>query len=169
MRMMQVDLGRNGPIVRRNRVRRDGDQRPGAVQPRLLEKAAAPPEARHLDRIARRGRDAVRGERQVHTSGEPGHHLVAALCAGREHRGSFELVRRLGKRSGESVRRERQDGVDPHRPRLSELACKREGLPRRVAVLHQDQHAHKTPAFCSISTTACAAAAPLPRDSARRP
>src|SRR5207237_9817462 len=52
---------------------------------------------------------------------------------------------------------------------VAELACKGEGLVRSMARVHQDDDSHKTPAFCSISTTAGAAAGPAPSDSARRP
>ena len=148
----------------------DRDQRTRAVQPGLLEQAATPPQPGQ-----RRGRaggdgDAVRCERQSRARGQPGHHLVAAIRAGGKYRRGVQLVGDLLEDGGQGVRRERRHGVHVHRMhRVTEPPRERQRLPRRIAPIGQDQDAHKTPALRSNSTTAGAAAAPLPSDSARRP
>ena len=168
-RRLHVDLDRRGSGVGRDRVGRHRDERTRAVQARLLEQAAAPAQARQRDRIAGGHGDAVGGERQTQTRREPGHDLVAPVRARAEHCCHVQLTCCLGERRSDGVGCESSKRIHPHRARLAELARQRQGLARSVALVHQDQDCHTTPAFCSISTTAGAAAAPAPSDSARRP
>src|SRR5258708_1207875 len=129
-----------------------------------------PPQPRH--RYGRQGgdRNTVRGERQSGASCQPGHHLIPALGAGGEDCRSLKRVGRALEDRGQGVRRKRVERVHVYgKKRLAELSGDGQRLPPGVAWLHQDQHAHSTPVFWSKSTTAVAAAAPLPSDSARRP
>src|SRR5439155_25896752 len=101
--------------------------------------------------------------------GGAGQYLVAAICTRLEHSRHVELVGRQRQRGGERIGCERLDRIHPHGAWVSKLARQRERLPRGISRFHQDEDVHNTPAFRRTSTTAGAAVAPLPSDSARRP
>ena len=139
------------------------------MQASLLEEAPAPAQARDGRGIAGRGADAVGGQGQVQTRCEPRHDLVAPIGAGREHRAGVELLDRPRERRGQRVRGERLHRLYGQPMWLAQLPGERQRLPRWLAWLHQHEDVHSTPAFWNTSTTAGAAAAPLPSDSARLP
>ncbi len=73
--------------------------------------AAAPAHAGQRDRVAGRDRDAVRGQRLAGAGGDAGHHVVAALGAGREDRGGADAVGRVGHDARPGVGREARQPV----------------------------------------------------------
>src|SRR5207302_3350605 len=166
---LDLDLGRWRAGVGGNSVRRHCHERTRTVQASLFEQAPAPALAHDGGGIAGLCVDAVGRKRQSHARCQPRHDLVATFGARGDHGRCVHVVRGPGE-----DRRQRIRGEGPHRVHrdglwFAELACKGECLLRSIARVHQDDDSHKTPAFCSISTTAGAAAEPAPSDSARRP
>src|SRR5207247_1856537 len=91
------------------------------------------------------------------------------LTSGGEHCGCGEPFDRPRERGRQRAGGEGLHRLHRQRARLAELAREGERLERRIAGLHEHQHVHNKPAFSSKSTTAGAAAGPVPSDSARRP
>ena len=85
-------------------MRRHRQERALGVQSRLLQQAAAPPDARQLERLAGARRDAVRGQRLVGTRGGAGEHLVAALAPGRDDDRGAQPLGRVADDAGPRVR-----------------------------------------------------------------
>ncbi len=133
------------------------------MQPRLLEQAAAPADARD-DVAVDRGH--VCGERLVEPRRDVREQLVAAVGAGGDDR--VGAVRGVDERC--RPRRGRVRAVDRDRAHVAERAREPERLQRQVVVrLDEDEDAHATPSPCITSTTRGAAAAPSPRISACLP
>ncbi len=98
-------VARRGRRFRGDRVRRDGQQRGGAVHVRLLEQAAAPADARHARGVACVRLDAVGREREIGLRGDVSEDLVAALASRCDHRGGRQPLDELDRGLGDGDRR----------------------------------------------------------------
>ena len=180
-------------------VRRDGEQRRRAVDARLLEQAAAPADARHVERRSGVAADAVTfaangrsrraatcaitslprfvpaattalGSSRSISSSTQRAHAAGAYAASRSCSATYAVVTPCAPSCAAALA-----AADEQRRRLAEVARQRERLQRQLVdvaavVLDEDQHAHHaTPSSRMTSTTAGAASGPRPRISACLP
>ncbi len=110
-------------------VRRGCEERRGAVNVRLLEKAAAPAQSSHAHGVAGRRGNAVRSERDVETGSDVGVHLVSPLAAGSDDRRRLKPLGELDGGLSDRGRRIRAedlvlgdvDGRDSMLPQLRDI------------------------------------------------
>ena len=176
-----------------DRVRRDRQERAPGVQPRLLEQAAAPADARQRERVAGRHRRAVRRQRLAEAHGRARHRVGGGGRPGRDDRGRADAIRHAAEDRRPGVGRERvervvlgdvgHDGrhalrrlappgpirsacVSPPRPAASASACSETSVATPSACSTRTRFIDATPICSRSSTTAAAASGPRPSTSA---